>query len=236
MSSPYARFLGCLRSVAYLLLPPLEVHSAGKKLREKSETTAEELESRDQRYTTWYLIGVAKLDDLIQTERDRASKLDDKATKITAVLAIALTIGSSFGKSIVDKVSTPELRISVQFGLFLSMMYIVLGGWLGLFSGISAKPQRGYGPDWEVQLSQDNSASKQPRIEALIHFETANLIRSNDISGALQCVRNGVIIFFAVMLLAVTDPLIPSLVHFFAIAKAWLHCSRLRQFLRALCR
>jgi len=166
------------------------------------------------------------LDELIKAEGDRAAKLDDKAGKISAVLAVALAIGGTFGVSLVEKVSLSLLRTSMRIALLLAIIYILMGGWLALFSGNSAKPEGGYGPDWEARLSKEKSMDKQPRVEALVNFEIANLIRNNNISGALQCIRNGAALFFFVLLLAVADPMIPICIGLYENVISLIHCGR----------
>jgi hypothetical protein len=198
-----------VRGLIYLILPPLEVHSARKKL-EKRSSNSEELSRTDQRYCSWYAISVEKLDELIKAESDRAAKLDDKAGKISAVLVLALTIGGAFGTSLIDTVSRPKCKAPMRFGLLLSVVYILLGGWLAFRSGSAAKPQGGYGPDWETLLSGNSSQNKEPRVEALVSFEFANLISNNNISGALDCVRNGIVIFFVLLLVVLLDRICPT--------------------------
>ncbi|MGO9606562.1 MAG: hypothetical protein ACLQAT_24755 [Candidatus Binataceae bacterium] len=196
-------------------MPPLEVRAARKKLKRRSANpTRETWEAK--RYDTWYAISVAKLDELIGAESGRALKLDEKAGKISAVLALALTIGGSFGISLIEKVSTLQLRVPMRFALLISVMYMIAGGSLAFFSGSAAKPHGGYGPDWEALLSGNRNQDKQPRVEALVDFENANLIRNNDISGALSCIRNGMLVFFLVLLLAVADPLVPVFIKVWA--------------------
>ena len=170
------------------------------------------LGSSDSRYLDWFDLDSEKLDALIQTERERAKAIDEKAAKVTTVLAIGLTIGSTFAKSISDTVSIPILKTIVQLGLFIAMLYIVAGGLIGLMSGSLPKPQGGYGPDWEVDLVRAKRAPKRPRIDVLVEFEITNLIRNNDVSTALLCVRNGAIAFSIVVLLAEADPLFGTLV------------------------
>ncbi|MEI7876163.1 MAG: hypothetical protein WCK95_28890, partial [Alphaproteobacteria bacterium] len=80
-----------------------------------------------------------------------------------------------------------------------SMIYIMVGGFWALLSGSSAKAQSGYGPDWEVEIADAKDEPKQPRVKALISFELQNLMRNNDLSGALDCIRNGAIIMVLTM-------------------------------------
>jgi hypothetical protein len=194
-----------LKQTTYLIVPPLRVRAANNVLRLTARTTQQE-DSLDGRYSTWYGISVENLDRLVKSERERASKLDSKAAGIAAVLVVALTVGGTFAAALVDKISTPSIKTLAQLGLLLSASYILLGGWLGLFNGLAAKPQRGYGPDWEAGLSED-PANKGPRVEALIDFEIANILRNNNIYGALLCVGNGIVMFFAFVLLAFADGL-----------------------------
>jgi hypothetical protein len=213
--------------IVYLIMPPFEVWAANSKLNKKLLKSQDELEQDDERYINWYQISVSRLDDLVKAESERAAQLDDKAGKIGAVLALALTIGGAFGVSLIEQMSLLQLKQPVRIMLLLAIIYILMGGWLALFSGNSAKPQGDYGPDWEAELSAERACDKRPRVAVLVSFELTNLIRNNNISGALQCVRNGAALFFIVLALAAADPLIPVCIRACERATDLLRCCQL---------
>jgi|HubBroStandDraft_6_1064221.scaffolds.fasta_scaffold630396_1 hypothetical protein len=201
-----------LKTLCNTAIPLLGVHFENRELRRRSASSLEELEDTESRYTKWYGISVAKLDELLIAERERARRLEGKAVNISATLALAVTIGSSFAKALTDSVPLPHMKMLMQCGLLISMTYFILGAAYG-FSGISTKPHSGYGPDWEAQLIDDHAMDKGPRVEALVNYELANLIRNNDISGALECIRNGTIFLFAVIFLRFAEPFAPLAAH-----------------------
>ena len=206
-----SRCVEILRRILFEMLPLLGVWTAQRRLQKKInklETDEGAPESVNEGYGDWFLLGVPKLDELLQSEDARAKKLEEKAGKITVVIAVALTIGSTFAKVVIDGVPDGSVKAIAQGALLVSMAFIVLGGFWALFSGMSAKAQRGYGPTWEVELLRAKATPKRPRVEALVLFELQNIMRNNDIAGALGCVRNGVVFFaIAMVLILLQGPL-----------------------------
>jgi hypothetical protein len=192
----------------YEIIPPIGLFRAQRIIR--SRLSDADIMGSDQRYNTWFALDGDKLDELIKDEHDRAKSFDDKAAKITAVLAIALTIGSTFAKSIVDEVARPSLKLGVRGGLIISMLYIVAGGWIGFVGGTKPRREIGYGADWEVLLKKNKSDTKRRKIDALARFEQINLLKSNEIDGALSCVRNGIVILTSTLLTVISESLLST--------------------------
>lgn len=198
------------RQLAYWLLPLIEVRIAAKAITWKLGVDMDKLPPLDQqRYGSWYALSPAALDDLIKAEGERATKIEDKAAKITGVLAVSLTISTAFGKSILDSSSLEWVGVIVRGCLLVSTAYLMLGGWIGLHVGSSPKWRGGYGPDWAVQLIQEQAEPKTPRVDVLVHYEINNILRNNDVSGALSCIRNGFIAFSIAIALVIVEPLLP---------------------------
>jgi len=206
-----ARLRGELRDLFGEAWPPLQVRHARRIVEARRASLTDEIIREDERYGSWYTISVSKLDELIKAEHERADKLEDKAARITAVLALALTIGGTLGISLVGEVSISWLQLALKISLYMSMFYLLIAGWSALFSGSAARPRGGYGPDWEAQLAYRRVEDKQLRVQALVEFEFNNLLLNNDIYGALVCVRNGAFIFFVVLVIASVDALAPAM-------------------------
>jgi hypothetical protein len=202
-------FTEWLRNGIFLMLPPIQLWWARWRLNRRLRTQADVI-AADPRYAEWLSLPTEILDDLIFKERARASAIEDKATRVTAVLAIALTIGGTLAKPMIDNINGPHLKMIVQIGMPVAMAYLVTGGLVGLFSGSRARRQSGYGPDWEVELQNADLLPKGLRVRTLIEFEISNLMRTNELSAALSCVRNGFICFFIATAAATIDPLIRS--------------------------
>lgn len=198
------------RRLAHWLLPPIAVRAAANILTGKLYAHMDKLPLKDQqRYGNWYELSPAALDGLIKAESERATTIEDKAAKITGVLAVSLTIGTAFGKSILDSLSIEWVGDIVRGCLLVSTAYLLFGGWIGLRVGTGPTKRGGYGPDWEVQLIQEQAEPKTPRVDVLVHYEISNLLRTNDVTGALFCIRNGFIVFSIAIALVIVEPLLP---------------------------
>lgn len=189
----------------YAIFPPAEARYARILLRQQLDQEEVEIGSTSKRYLDWFDLSNETLQRLLREEDARASALEDKSAKVSVVLGIGLTIGGTIGKSLADGVSIPWLRIAVFVGLLIAMLYLLWGGWLAFRSGMTAKPRMAIGADWAVEAQKKRKSS---RIAALIHFEKTNLIRNNDISVAVDCVRNGLIVFAAVVVMVLSAPLL----------------------------
>jgi hypothetical protein len=196
------------RGLCYNILPPLVSSQATRRLKERLR--ADDLISLDARYIEWLALPPETLDKLLISERERAKSLEDKAGKLTAVLAVAFTIGGTFGKSFVEDIAPSGVKNVIRIGLLISMGFLLWGGLHGLIRGTATREQMGYGPDWELQLLKSPN-KKRARAEALVHFELANILRSNDVAVALACVRNSGIMFSVTVMYAFVAPIAESI-------------------------
>lgn len=195
------------RQLVYWLLPPIAVRAAEKQITWKLGVEMDKLPPVDQqRYGSWNVLSPQALDDLIKAESERATTIEDKAAKITGVLALSLTIGTAVGKSILDSSSLEWVGVIVRVCLLASTAYLLFGGWIGLRVGSGPTRRGGYGPDWEVQLIQEQAVPETPRVEVLVNYEINNILRNNHVSGALYCIRNGLIAFSIAFALAIVEP------------------------------
>lgn len=80
----------------------------------------------------------------VESEWVRAKELDDKLSKLTAALAIALTVGGAVAKTIVDGMAASPIKLAVLTLLFFSMAFFLYGAMIG-FRGLRPKARFGYG-------------------------------------------------------------------------------------------
>ena len=158
------------------------------------------------RYETWMKLPLETLDKLIEKEQSRSKAIEDKTSKMTAIFAVALTIGSTFSTALASNITGGDKAL---WGLMLGIacLYIFLGGWISL-EGTASRAYFGYGADWEVEIKTSKTNKKSVRVDALARWEISNIRMSLTNTAARQCVRNGFILFFIGTMIALTQQLI----------------------------
>ncbi|QRX65231.1 hypothetical protein JS578_14415 (plasmid) [Dysgonomonadaceae bacterium zrk40] len=73
-------------------------------------------------------LGDDDLKKYIESEWVRAKELDDKLSKLTATLSIALTVGGAVAKTVVDGLAPSTIKYIVLALLFVSMLFFLWGG------------------------------------------------------------------------------------------------------------
>lgn len=139
----------------------------------------------------------------IENEWGRAKELDDKLSKLTVTLSIALTIGGALAKTAVDSISWEPGRIVLVLFLTASMLFLLAGALVG-FNGLVPKPRYGYGPRFLNQLSAGDAERRSAMEYAACGFETTNAVRANETMVAVSLIRNGVLIFAIAMIATLT--------------------------------
>jgi hypothetical protein len=145
----------------------------------------------------------------IETEWIRAKELDDKLSKLTASLSVALTVGGAVAKTIVDGLAPSPMRITILVLLFVSMVFFLYGALIG-FRGLRPKARYGYGAKFVNTIAAGGEDARKALREAAAGFEVLNLIRANEASAAIDLIRNGIIIFAVAMALSFFAPLKPD--------------------------
>lgn len=130
----------------------------------------------------------------IESEWVRAKELDDKLSKLTASLSIALTVGGAVAKTMIDGLAPSPVRDIVLALLFIAMMSFLYGAIIG-FRGLRPKPRYGYGAKFLNIVATGGEDARRALQEAAAGFETVNMIRANEASAAIDLIRNGIIIF-----------------------------------------
>jgi len=159
----------------------------------------------DKRYEKWMELSNDVLDSLIEKERQRGKSIEEKTSKTTAFIAVGLTIASTFLGSILTNFGGDfKIWLGSIFGL--AFCYIFIGGWIGYY-GMATRANYGYGADWEVALKKQGKP-KTLRVDALACWEISNknIVVLNE--AALQCIRNGFLLFFIGASLAFLQPFI----------------------------
>ncbi|RWB94991.1 MULTISPECIES: hypothetical protein [unclassified Mesorhizobium] len=141
----------------------------------------------------------------VDSEWTRAKELDDKLSKLTASLSIALTVGGAVAKTIVDGLAASPIKIAVLTLLFLSMVFFLYGAILG-FRGLRPKPRFGYGAKFMNAVEAGGEDARKTLNEAAASFEVLNMIRANEASAAIDLIRNGIIFFAVAMALSFVAP------------------------------
>jgi len=141
----------------------------------------------------------------IESEWTRAKELDDKLSKLTAALSVALTVGGAVAKSIADGLAASDIKIAVLSLLLLSMVFFLYGAIIG-FRGLRPKPRFGYGAKFMNEVAVGGESARRSQNEAAAGFEVVNMIRANEASAAIDLIRNGIILFAIATALSFVAP------------------------------
>lgn len=192
------RYRDMLGRAAYELLPPLFMLRANLKVRANEKTG-------NPRSSDWLKLPEETLQKTVDAEWKRARQLDDKLSKVTAALAVAVTIGSVISKTFAEGLSPDAWRVAVLVLLTLAMILMLMGALLG-FNGLRPKRRPATGPDYEFAANVGADARKELAVKALAIFEADNTIRANEASAAIDTLRNGVTLFTLSILLSTFAP------------------------------
>ncbi|MGV1793558.1 hypothetical protein [Rhizobium sp. A37_96] len=150
-------------------------------------------------------LGEDDLKKYIESEWVRAKELDDKLSKLTATLSIALTVGGAVAKIIVDGLTPSMAKYIILALLFISMLFFLWGALVG-FQGLRPKPRYGYGSKYLAIIAQGGEDGRRAMENAACGFETVNLVRANEASLAIGLIRNGVLTFAIAMAASFISP------------------------------
>jgi len=145
----------------------------------------------------------------VDSEWVRAKELDDKLSKLTASLSVALTIGGAVAKTIVDGLAPSTAKFVILALLFFSMTFFLYGSIIG-FRGLRPKPRYGYGPKFMNLVAAGGETGRRTLNHAAAGFEVYNMIRANEASAAIDLIRNGIILFAIAAAISFVAPLKPT--------------------------
>lgn len=131
---------------------------------------------------------------LAAAEWQRSKDLDDKLSKLTAVLSVALTISGVVTKMVADGLSSSLLGTLTMLLMFLAMVFFFVGALVG-FGGLRPKPKFGYGGTYLRILAEGGDRADAELKGVASSFQVANAIRANFGSAAIDLIRNGIIAF-----------------------------------------
>ncbi|CDZ68051.1 Hypothetical protein NGAL_HAMBI2605_63340 [Neorhizobium galegae bv. orientalis] len=142
----------------------------------------------------------------IDSEWTRAKELDDKLSKLTASLSIALTVGGAIAKTIVDGLASSPIKTATLGLLLLSMLFFLYGAIVG-FRGLRPKARFGYGAKFMSAVAAGGEDARNSLNKAAAGFEVVNMIRANEASAAIDLIRNGIVLFAIATVLSFIAPL-----------------------------
>lgn len=135
----------------------------------------------------------------------KSKELDEKLTKLTATLSVAVTISGTLAKTIVDGLSQSPLRIPILIALSLSIILLLLGALIG-FNGLRPKARYGYGADFILKTVKSGKESKETLEYAVCGFQCANQIRANEATVAILFIRDGIVALTVGIFLSILSP------------------------------
>lgn len=139
-------------------------------------------------------LSIDNLKALAGTEWQRSKDLDDKLSKLTAVLSIALTISGVVTKIVSDGMPSTLLGTLAFMLMFLAMLFFFFGALIG-FGGLRPKPKFGYGGTY-LRILQEGGEGAEEELKGVVSsFQVANAIQANYGSAAIDLIRNGIITF-----------------------------------------
>lgn len=142
----------------------------------------------------------------LDAEWVRAKELDEKLTKLTVSLSVALTIGGLVAKTIVDGLAISPIKIVVLILLALSMVSFLYGAVIG-FRGLKPKRRFGYGASFMASAAREGDDGRKSFNFAVAGFEVVNMVRANEASASVDHIRNGIILFAISVILSFAAPI-----------------------------
>lgn len=178
----------------------LRLWSANRKLNEQLEQINNHPAFDDIRK-----LNVDNLKALAASEWQRSKELDDKLSKLTAVLSIALTISGVATKMVSDGMSSTLFGTLAIVLMLLAMVFLFFGTLIA-FGGLRPKPKFGYGGTY-LRILQEGGEKAEEELKGVVSsFQVANAIQANYGSAAIDLIRNGIIAFAAGIALSALAP------------------------------
>ena len=156
----------------------------------------------ERKFANYIDLSEDKLKERLKEEHQRASAIDEKTSKLTLSFSIALTFvgGASivFLKTTVFPVPM-ETKFSVLINCLIcfGLLYCVMAGLVAL-GALRTEQLHGYGTS--LLLKQDKPMN-EILAKSLACQEVINLVRHTRNEAAFQCLRNGLWIFVAVIVI-----------------------------------
>ena len=142
-----------------------------------------------------------KIKERLKEEHQRASTMDEKTSKLTFSISMALTfVGAAvvFLKNTISPVAMQAgLSVLINSLIFLGLFYSTMAGLVAL-GALRTAPRHGYGTP--LLLEQDTHRRKK-LTESLARQEVINLVRHLRNEAAFQCLRNGLLLFIVVIMM-----------------------------------
>jgi hypothetical protein len=148
---------------------------------------------------TYSKLNSDELEKRLSQEHERAKALDEKTFKMTLSLALGMTILGSAVAVLVKDLGDAPVAIVMQWGVSITLFYILAGGFLALTS-LATLPTYGYSTGFKAEV-KTASAPIDIYVDALLRQEAVNQIRQLRNEAAFQSLRNGSIVFAFVLLL-----------------------------------
>ncbi|MDO6581420.1 hypothetical protein Q4491_08670 [Photobacterium sp. 2_MG-2023] len=161
------------------------------KVNDRSETA-----SKSERYKE---LGSDSLNIRIKEEHERAVKIDEKTFKFTLGLSVSLTVLAAASGSFVKFSPNNPFSIYISILCGISSLYMLSAGITAL-GAIKTLATYGYGTD---HLLSKNKIGDSYLAEALYAQERMNIIRQLRNESAYQSLRNGFLLLFLALCLAV---------------------------------
>ncbi|MCT6859353.1 MAG: hypothetical protein M3Z82_08825 [Apilactobacillus sp.] len=143
-----------------------------------------------------------ELKKYLKKEYERSKTLDDKLSKLTAILPAIVLIGGVYTNSVIEHLSKVSygFKISIPSCLVLSVTYFLISV-LYSFYGLNAKKRYGYGAGYINKTNKDIEQCLNTMKKAACAFQNQNLIRANYISAANTLIMWGIIFFMLTILM-----------------------------------
>ena len=180
------------------MFPFVSYLASSRRQRRRSESS-EILNEKE--YVNYSNIPEDKIEERLKEEYQRALAIDEKTSKLTFSLSIALTFVGAimiFLKSIVFSVAMQtNLSVPMNFLIFFGLFYCIIAGLVAL-GALRTAPRHGYGTS--LLLKQAESR-KKILAESLARQEISNLVRHLRNEAAFQSLRNGLLFFIVVIVM-----------------------------------
>ncbi len=169
-----------------------------RRLRRRSES-GEILSERE--FKNYIDLSEDMIKERLKEEHQRASTMDEKTSKLTFSISMALTfVGAAvvFLKNTISPVAMQAgLSVLINSLIFLGLFYSTMAGLVAL-GALRTAPRHGYGTQF---LLEQNKPMNEKLAESLARQEVINLVRHLRNEAAFQCLRNGLLLFIVVIMM-----------------------------------
>ena len=153
----------------------------------------------EKEFSDYETLSKSQLKQRLNEEHQRATAMDEKTFKLTLSLSVALTFLGSIAALVIKVISSATLQVTLTMLFGIGLFYAFAAG-LTAIGALRTQPSYGNGTRFLLE-QQREQGSQRVLADALARQETINIVRHLRNETAFQALRNGLLMFFAGILI-----------------------------------